>query len=115
LKPISFEVHPEGADGRFRLSGELDLAGADGLMQQVRPAIERGGDVTLDLSDLTFMDSSGIHAVVMIAKELDGKGSLVLHSPKGEVANVLALTGVDRLAPIHIIDPEDAAPLSKPT
>jgi anti-anti-sigma factor len=53
------------------VSGELDTATAGGLQACVR-AVEPGSvTVVLDLRDVTFMDSSGVTAILVLHRELD--------------------------------------------
>lgn len=64
---IAIGVHG-GRSGVYelRLSGELDLGAAAALERSVRPLCENGANaVTLDLSDLIFIDSTGLAAVVL--------------------------------------------------
>ena len=44
------------------MSGELDMAVTGRFLEAVQPAIDENRDVTLDLSELTFLDSSGVQA-----------------------------------------------------
>ena len=50
---------------RLEVSGELDLATAATLLDRVRTATaERPEAIVLDLTELTFCDSSGINALI---------------------------------------------------
>lgn len=85
------------------VSGEVDHHRARRIMEELEQAI--GGAVprrfTLDLSEVTFMDSSGI-AVVLRAyrqvKELGGE--MVVAHPPAQAAKVLRAAGVERLIQI---------------
>ena len=87
----------------LRLQGELDMATAVGLRQAVVAALEaRPAAITLDLSELTFVDSTGIGAIVggcHRAKEV--ACSFSLHGPTRPVLKALRLTGVDQLMPVE--------------
>ena len=48
--------------GSIRLAGELDLSTASQLREVLDVAVEHGGTILVDLSELTFMDSTGIGA-----------------------------------------------------
>lgn len=64
----SFEIHESvDADGaaRVTLVGELDIAVADGVEERLRSLREAGRRVRLDLSQLDFIDSSGVRAIVL--------------------------------------------------
>ena len=49
----------------FRLIGELDISTALGLKAALDGLPQ--GSVTLDLAELTFIDSSGLHAIMRFA------------------------------------------------
>ena len=102
--PSLFHMQPDGVDGRFRLAGELDLAVSTDLVEALRPAVERGGDVTLDLSALRFLDSRGVWAFVAISRGLGDRGTLMLSFPGGEVLKVLELVGADRFPNVTIAE-----------
>jgi anti-sigma B factor antagonist len=71
---IGIDIHEERPGAyTLRLSGELDLGAASALEDGVRPLCENGArEMTLDLSDLIFIDSTGL-AAVMLASALCGK------------------------------------------
>jgi anti-anti-sigma factor len=64
----SFEIR-ESVEGdgalRVALIGELDIAVADAVEQRLRQYGEEGRSVLLDLSQLDFIDSSGVQTVVL--------------------------------------------------
>jgi anti-anti-sigma factor len=86
----------------FRLEGELDLSNATVLSDLLKPEIEAGGDLTLDLSGVAFMDSTAIQVLLKAGKQIEGRGQLVLYHPGSLVSNVLNLIKADRLPGIRI-------------
>src|SRR4051794_4157814 len=56
-----FEIATVARD-RYKLSGELDMASAPALSDALGPIVDECRRLTLDLEDLTFIDSSGIRA-----------------------------------------------------
>src|SRR3954453_8968668 len=74
------------------VSGEIDMATAPSIRAMLEPHIEAGGPVTLDVSNVTFMDSTGIYALIDAARSLGGRGSVVIHGAHGQRANLLHLT-----------------------
>jgi anti-sigma B factor antagonist len=85
------------------LEGELDMASGDAFWQAIVPALERGGPVVVDLTNLRFMDSSGIHLLLRAAKRLDGTGCLFLHGVHEPVDRVLDLVGIAAVQNIHLM------------
>jgi len=53
-------VFYEDRETLIELSGEVDLACHDDLACMAATAIARGGPITVDVSDVTFMDSAGV-------------------------------------------------------
>ena len=59
-------------------------------------------DVHLDLALLTFLDSAGLHAIVALARSLDGNRSVVLVNPSTAVMRCLEITGIDKHRAVEI-------------
>lgn len=76
------------------LRGELDLVTAEGLTDALVEIA--GSTLVVDLSDLTFMDSSGIGALVVARRRImsSGQGELVLARPGANVRKVLDIVGL---------------------
>jgi len=76
------------------LHGELDIMSADDLALALVEVA--GSTVVVDLSDLTFIDPSGISALVMARNRIvaDGRGLLVLTRPRGIVRRALEIVGL---------------------
>ena len=101
-------VEPEDARS-FRLVGELDMSSADDLLQAVAEALEEpGGDLTLDMSGLAFIDSSGLRALLEISHRLAG-GRLILAAPSEQVVKVFSLVRVDTFPNVEVVSGADAA------
>jgi anti-sigma B factor antagonist len=77
------------------LSGELDLAAAPALKDALREAQNQAQVVVLDLRDLTFMDSSGIHAILpgSLFARRPGHRLILVRGPK-QIDRLLDLAGV---------------------
>ena len=60
------------ADGphMFSVSGELDIATVPLMNVAIAHAVSQGGPITIDMSFLTFMDSTGVGAILKSAKEM---------------------------------------------
>jgi anti-sigma B factor antagonist len=79
----------------IRLAGELDMSTASELDEVLDVAVEHGGTILVDVSELTFMDSTGINAFLRAAVSLRGRGCLILHGEQDRVRRVLDLVRVD--------------------
>jgi anti-anti-sigma factor len=67
--------------------------------------VREEGDIILDLSELTFIDSSGIRVLLRAMDRLSGKGRLLLLSPISSVQNIFSLMGLDDRDAIRVIRP----------
>jgi anti-anti-sigma factor len=99
-------LHWTPVAGGVRLDGEVDASNASALHEIV--ALERlrvGGNVRLELDDLSFMDGAGVRALLSIARDLKGDGGLlVLVSPGYIVRKALSvLTPEELLDSIRIV------------
>jgi anti-sigma B factor antagonist len=102
------EVRLLVADGQHRgaavigVRGEIDLETAPLLRKALQPVLEdRAGAVVVDLSEVTFMDSTGVHVLVESAERLDRQNRrfAAVCCEGGPVHRVLALVGlVERIA-----------------
>jgi anti-sigma B factor antagonist len=79
----------------IRVDGDVDLASAPAL----EDALEKAGEdpVRVDLSGVTFMDSSGLRVLLAASKRAKERGHhLTLASPAGPVRRLLEITGLDK-------------------
>ena len=75
------------------LSGELDAASAPELEQHLNEALaEPHAHVTLDLSELEFVDSAGVSVLIKAKQDAESNGrTLVLGRATEQVQRVFAL------------------------
>ena len=102
FEPLRILVEDAGQQLHVRLEGEFDLVGMELFRKQVEPLAEqaRGRVLVLDLRGLTFMDSSGIRAILELDAESrrDGFELVVVNGSDG-VARVIAADGPSRDRP----------------
>ena len=102
---MDFRVELEANSPRlFHLFGELDLASSPILAEALTPAARGTGDLRLDLKELSFIDSSGIRVILILAEELGTRGRLILDGPAPTVEHTLRLVGIDRAGNIQFGD-----------
>lgn len=90
-----------GMDGDVvivELNGDLVAGTADELKNQVAKLTEKNFNyLVLEMSRLTFMDSSGLGACVAVHKLLqERKGMLVCAKPSDPIAKVFRITRADQ-------------------
>jgi anti-sigma B factor antagonist len=107
-RPRTFEVQDLVSDGRHRLllSGELDLAPAAELEEMLlRLCADATKEITLDLSKLRFMGSTGLR-LVLLAKELceqHGCEFLLVAGPPN-IQRMFEMTGLLDVLPFQAED-----------
>jgi anti-anti-sigma factor len=97
--PFDVTVQRNGESITIAVSGELDLATVD----RARHALDEvppDASVVLDLSALTFIDSTGLGLIAAAAKQTGGRLTVI---PNVRTRRLLDLTGMtDRLT---LLDP----------
>lgn len=96
------ETRIEGDTATVILGGEVDLSWSSQVRKEVLAALSRAPKVAIDLSKVTYIDSSGIAALVEGFQNARGKGQdfeLVEVSPA--VLAVLKLARLDRVFTIR--------------
>jgi anti-anti-sigma factor len=97
----SFEIQ-ESVDGdgslRVVLVGELDIAVADAVEQRLRQYREDRRPVRLDLSQLDFIDSSGVQTLVLGLKHArrDGHELEVDRQVSASVQRMVKMMGISQ-------------------
>jgi anti-sigma B factor antagonist len=87
----------------LKLSGRMDIEGTGKIDLKLNVATtEERAYLIADLSDVDFMSSIGIGALVRVAKAVRRRGgNLVLLNPQPIVRLVLEKTGIPELMSIH--------------
>ena len=70
---MSYKVEDNEKTKIVHLDGEIDMDVADKARQTILPLIEAGHDVHLNLSKVTYMDSSGISVLIESKKLAEQK------------------------------------------
>ncbi len=85
-----------------QVRGELDASTAPLLRDTVSALVGDGvRAITVDCSDLEFIDSNGLHALVVSLKRLrEHDGELRLRSPRPSTRKVLEIVGLAGVIPI---------------
>jgi anti-sigma B factor antagonist len=94
---FDFELAASQDDGVVVLwaDGELDLRNRDLVLNSVLERLDAGHAVILDLSRLTFVDSTGLSAMIRCRKAAQRAGlRFAVRGAQGQVAHVLEMTGL---------------------
>jgi anti-anti-sigma factor len=96
LDQLTVLVDPGAAPPTISLAGELDPHTAPLLQREIDRVLDEGGsDLVLDLSQLGFVDSSGLRVLIAAQHQLgEHGGTLVLRAPSETVRRLLEITGL---------------------
>src|SRR4051812_16003915 len=89
---VRFEAKTSAEDGKVvvSLAGECDLAVRDELSSVLLAAVDAADVVLVDVAELRFLDSSGVHGLVMAHHAAQRRGArLSVVNAGGVVAQVL--------------------------
>jgi anti-anti-sigma factor len=101
-------IQVEARDDGLAVSGELDMASADDFREFAKTVVDPTGEVVLNIVDLTFVDTSGVRAILRLAESACPNG-LVLRWPPNNVLRTLEILVVERVPGIRIQRRSDEA------
>ena len=94
---LTITTSVEGSEHRVNVVGEVDVSCADELRQAIddQLADAKGGELVVDLSEVPYIDSTGIGVLVGAAhRAVEASCKLVVARPQRNVSRVLGLLGV---------------------
>ncbi|MDY7104003.1 MAG: STAS domain-containing protein [Actinomycetota bacterium] len=87
---------PNGSEPVLVVRGDLDLASAPALRAAIIGAVEPGRDLTIDLSAVDLVDSTGIGCLIGALRRVrQAGGDVALRDPRPRVLDLLELCGLD--------------------
>src|SRR4051794_9170873 len=97
--PMTTTLEVDDRHARLVVTGEVDLLTAPDFISALGAAQEAAPDVVVDLTEVRFMDSTGLRALLEARRRADADGAAIaLHlAPGGPVERLLDLAGVLRL------------------
>src|SRR5947209_10768497 len=113
--PIEFALQERPMhDGRrlIAVRGELDLFTAPELRTKINDTIDEGArELIVDLSDTTFLDSTGLGVLIAALKRMRScSGELVIVDSTSNLSKTFRVAGVDQIMTIvSSYDQADAA------
>ena len=85
-----------------KLTGDVDLEHCSSIRRLLLDGVSRGKDLLVDLSDVTYMDSSGIASLVEAMQVAVRNGTaLKLFSASAQAMRVFELARLDKVFSIH--------------
>ena len=104
MQPFHTEAIPVGTDRAvLQISGEVDVYTAPQVRDRVIRLLADGvRHVVADLREVTFLDSTGLGALVGSLKRVrEQDGSLELVVADGRIMTIFRVTGLDRVFALH--------------
>src|SRR5947209_10631899 len=99
-----------GQGAAIEVRGELDSGTCEELVEVVRRVTQGEAKLTLDLRGMTFIDSAGTRALIMIERLADERGvALVVKPPPEDVTELLRTAGIAERVELHSQSPPSAA------
>ena len=109
MSAVRLRVEPGENENSMRLVGELDISTVEDAARALAAAASLT-NISLDLSELTFIDSSGVRLLLNLIRDQRSKGGdLVLHAPTQTVRHVFDILGLEANG-VAITPPMDPAP-----
>jgi anti-sigma B factor antagonist len=104
-EPGVMSVHAEAVDGLttvVAIAGEITFSNVNGLGRELAGVLQAGArNLVIDLSDVAFIDSSGLSALLTASTQARERGGAValVHGP--QPPSIFRFRGVERLLSLH--------------
>ena len=99
-RPLQVDVEP-GPTAVVRPHGDVDANCATALRETLLPQVQ-AGDVVLDLSDVGFIDSSGVSVLVRAHRTAVAAGhGFAIRGAQGTVLKVFTALGLESVLPLE--------------
>ena len=106
---LKIDVQRDGRSCRIHLAGEIDMSSAPLLRKTLLEVIEVPFDkLLIDLSQVGYIDSSGVGTIVELRRRIDRSGGdLLLAGLQDRVRSVFEITKLDKF--FTIVDDAESA------
>jgi anti-sigma B factor antagonist len=97
LPLFAVSAMPDRERVRVLAAGELDLSTCDALRRQIAELLNVGWrDITVDLREVTFIDTAGVHVLLAADRRAHDDGArLTVVAEAGPVRSLLGWTATD--------------------
>ena len=82
-----------GTEETFKVEGRLDTLAAPALLDELEQMDDHVDSVVFDFSELEYMSSMGLRALVIASKKVNG--ALVIKNVSPRIMSILSTTGLD--------------------
>lgn len=77
----------------IKIAGRLDASNAQNLTDELNKSLDGVKDLIFDFSDLKYIASAGLRALLMAQKRMNKQGSMKIRNVSDTVMEVLEMTG----------------------
>ena len=112
LPQLTLRLEPNGFDTVLHLGGELDVSTAPRLTAQLDELVrqEGGGELTIDLCELRFVDSTGLHVLLNVQRRLTRQGRRMrVICAAGPVRRAIELSRLDETLGLTALEEDPPA------
>ena len=90
-----FSISPLETGNGIKIVGELDVVTAPRLGEALIAAASQS-QLVLDLSEVTFLDSFGVHSILELCRARNGHGPVVIRNPSRAVTRLFEILALDK-------------------
>lgn len=94
--PLHVETEDRPEAHVIRVTGEIDLGNVAQLRSALEPAVKNGQSVIMDLSRVTYLDSTTVHAMVKSHRELGQHNCRLIVVGPPFLFKLIRITGLER-------------------
>jgi anti-sigma B factor antagonist len=100
---MEYEIREVGGASIVSFRGDIDLESSPQSRKVLLECIGKGGAVLIDMSGVSYIDSSGIASLVeALQKSRQGKCYFALAAVSAGALRVINLARLDKVFPIHV-------------
>ena len=83
-----------GTEETFKVEGRLDTQAAPALLEELERMDDHVESLVFDFSELEYMSSMGLRALIIASKKVNG--ALVIKNVSPRIMSILSTTGLDK-------------------
>ncbi len=107
MEPVSLATRTEIVDGAAVVSvtGDVDLVSSAHLRTVLEDALGLSSQLIVDVGEMTFIDSSGLSALVHVHRQAADRGvSMVVRRPSPMLKRLLSITRLDTVLVVDDVE-----------
>lgn len=99
---LKVDIEKQDKKSTVTLNGEIDIYTAPDLKDQLLPLTKDKSTLEVDLSEVSYMDSTGLGVFISLLKSAkEHEGELYLLNPQSKVLRLFTITGLDQILNIE--------------